>query len=383
MERALRIIHTADVHLGSAAHGTRLGRAAAALRGARAEALGRVVEIAREREADVILVAGDLFDSARPDPRAAAEALRILSGSPAPVAVIPGNHDPLVTGSVWTRAPWDDPPDNVYVFRSPEPVERPWGLDIVLYPCPLQARDGAESPVAWIREAREAREVREGAASYHIGLAHGTLRITPDIGENDFPIEPDEIARLGLDYLALGHWHSGTDAGEAGRNRYAYSGSPEAMSFGDPTGGVLLVELIPGAIEVESLSTGAFLFREEKRYVAEPQDVAALADVLGGIEDPARTFLRVKLEGTAPLAALEEASVLGETLEDKGFAFVEVDASELGAEPQDIELARVPRGPLRRTLEILVETERAADGEDRQIARRSLALAWSLFMENE
>ncbi len=375
-ERTVRILHTADVHLGAAACGARLGSAAAALRRARPRALARVVELARTQKADLILIAGDLFDSARPDAHVAEEAMRLLSSSPVPVALIPGNHDPLTGRSVWTRRPWDDPPDGVKVFRAPEPVERPWGLDLVLYPCPLAAKDGSESPVSWIKDAR--REMND-RASLHVGLAHGTLKTIPDIDENEFPIEPDEIAKLGLDYLAIGHWHSRTDPKEAEANRSAYSGAPEPGKFGDPEGAALLIELDEGSVNISLVPTGTFIFREETRYIAEPQDVSALAGELAGLADAAHMFLRVRLEGTAPLAALEEAGGLCERLEETGFAFVDVDASGLAPEPEDIELARVPRGPLRRALEMLIEKERAASGEENATARRALAFAWELF----
>ena len=61
----------ADVHLGLAPSGARFGEAAGDLRRSRAKALERVVDIAAERKADLILIAGDLFETARlhGDPR--------------------------------------------------------------------------------------------------------------------------------------------------------------------------------------------------------------------------------------------------------------------------------------------------------------------------
>ena len=366
----------ADCHLGLAPSGARYGEAGRALRRARAKALARAVEIAMEREVDLIIIAGDLFDSASPGRAVASAALKTLAAPGIPLAVIPGNHDPLTPRSVWDRAPWDSPPESVKVFRESAPVERPWGLDVVLYPCPLLAKDGSASPVAWIREARAGRE---GAARFHVGLAHGTVMRMPEFADTNFPIQPDEPATLSLDYLALGHYHRGTDPAAAAPEGFAYSGTTEPTGFGEGEGGALVVELGEGPPKVERVSTGTYIFRDESTYVAEAQDVSALSERILRSCDPEHTFLRVRLEGAAPLAAFEEAQGLDTVLADAGFAHVEVDCSRLRAEAQDIEIARLPRGPLRRALEILVEGARDAGEEDRDAAQRAVTLAWEMF----
>ena len=53
----------------------------------------------------------------------------------------------------------------------------------------------------------------------------------------------EEIAATGLDYLALGHWHS-SQQGKAGHVIYAYSGAPEPVAVDqDRAGKVLIVSL--------------------------------------------------------------------------------------------------------------------------------------------
>ena len=56
-------------------------------------------------------------------------------------------------------------------------------------------------------------------------------------------VTKEEIAATGLDYLALGHWHS-VQQGKAGTTTYAYSGAPEPVAVNqDGAGNVLLVTL--------------------------------------------------------------------------------------------------------------------------------------------
>src|SRR6187551_2814107 len=98
----LRIIHTADVHLG--ARHDDLGEQAAAQRERQFAAFKATVDLALTEKADVFLIAGDLFDSnvqpRRSVERVAAE-LRRLVESKIRTVVIPGTHDCYDRASVY------------------------------------------------------------------------------------------------------------------------------------------------------------------------------------------------------------------------------------------------------------------------------------------
>jgi exonuclease SbcD len=85
----MRILHTADWHLGR----TIRGRS----RAAEFEAvLGEIVEIATTERVDVLLVCGDIWDTAAPAPesdRLLFETLRQLIGAGVQVVLLAGNHD--------------------------------------------------------------------------------------------------------------------------------------------------------------------------------------------------------------------------------------------------------------------------------------------------
>ena len=53
--------------------------------------------------------------------------------------------------------------------------------------------------------------------TWHIGLVHGSIAIPGKTDRDEVVITTDEIAASGLDYLALGHWHSAQSA--QGRRR--------------------------------------------------------------------------------------------------------------------------------------------------------------------
>jgi exonuclease SbcD len=85
----MKILHTSDWHVGKVLKGqSRLDEHITVLR--------QVVDIAQAERPDLVLVAGDLFDTAAPTPdatRVVTRALSALRGSGAEVVAIAGNHD--------------------------------------------------------------------------------------------------------------------------------------------------------------------------------------------------------------------------------------------------------------------------------------------------
>src|SRR5215469_7256484 len=85
----MKILHTSDWHVGKVLKGRDRYDEHAAV-------LGNIVRIARAEDVDLVLVAGDLFDSAAPSAKAQGlvmRTLQALSGGGRYVVAIAGNHD--------------------------------------------------------------------------------------------------------------------------------------------------------------------------------------------------------------------------------------------------------------------------------------------------
>ena len=309
----LKIIHGADFHLDSPFAGLSPERAAQR-RGEQRELLDRLAGLAREKQADLVLLAGDLLDSERVF-RETAQALRAaLAAIPCPVFIAPGNHDFYSPRSVWTSLDW---PENVHIFTSDalEAVELPgctlWGRafsDAHQTACPLE---GLAVP---------------GDGRLHIACVHGCVGTGNDYG----PITPGEIAASGLDYLALGHVHQGSGLQREGGTWWAYPGCPEGRGF-DETGekGVLYVEAEPGRV------TAQFVPLAKVRYEIITADITgpdgALFNILEAL--PGKTsdlICRLILtgEGDAPTLAN-----LQQTLAPEFYGLTLIDRTRL---PQDL-----------------------------------------------
>ena len=85
----MRLLHTSDWHVGKVLKGqARLDE--------QIKALGQIVDVAREEKPDLVIVAGDLYDTASPTADATkvvTRALSALKGTGAGVVAIGGNHD--------------------------------------------------------------------------------------------------------------------------------------------------------------------------------------------------------------------------------------------------------------------------------------------------
>ena len=123
-------IHTADWHLGLS---PRFLSEDARPRYAedRRRAVRAIARIAHEEGAQFVVVAGDVFDSNHVDRAEVARAADALSAFDVPLLILPGNHDPLDAGSVYTsRAFVDNTPDNVRVVTDSTPIDVAPGVQV-------------------------------------------------------------------------------------------------------------------------------------------------------------------------------------------------------------------------------------------------------------
>ena len=105
----------------------------------------------------------------------------------------------------------------------------------------------------------------------------------------------------GLDYLALGHWHSlAIFPDSKGVARTAYSGTPEPSSFGErDSGKVLIVEIeSPGAPpRITPVSVGGLTWEVLEFELRQEGDLNRLKEEIESIHHPESTLLALKVSG--------------------------------------------------------------------------------------
>ncbi len=359
----VRFLHSADWQIGmKAAH---VGEAAGRVREERLSAAQRLVEAARRHGAEFIALAGDTFEDNGVDRVLVQKVVDILAGFAGPVYLIPGNHDPFVPGSVWEHPAWRSA-DNVRVLTDEQEVRVAGGA---LLPCPARARHSGKDPSMWIPKSDE--------FGVRVGIAHGTVEgVRQD--EPDYPIPRDAAQRDGLDYMALGHWHSTTlYASPDGAVRMAYSGTHETTRFGErDSGNALLVDIAePGASPaVTPLRTGRLLWAVMEEDLREAGELARLVDRVSRLEDPQSTLLDLHLGGILAAQDSDELIRLREIAASR-FLYARLEEAGLRPSPEDDSwVADLPVGVLRQAGERLRElADPGHQGERPEGARPEVA----------
>lgn len=298
----MRLLHTSDWHLG------RYLRTVSLLEEQRAF-LAWLAELARDRQVDVVLVSGDVYDRAIPNvdavpmlEQALVELVRVC-----PVILTSGNHDsatrlgfggPLLeTAGVHLRASVDD-------IARPVEISGSDGTPVLIYGVPylepevVRAQLGADksheavltAAMDLVRadlEHRTAKGPARAVVLAHAFITGGTSSDSErDVSVGGIADAPSSVFH-GVDYVALGHLHGPqaiTDAVVTVR----YSGSPLPYSFSEEAhtksvaivdidaGGAVTVDLVPTPVprlmrtitgDVEALLSDATLDDAENAWI--------------------------------------------------------------------------------------------------------------------
>lgn len=250
----MRLLHTADWHLGRLLHRVPLLDAQAAV-------IDHLVELAREEQVDAIVLAGDVFDRALPPVEAvqlAGEALRRLA-EVAPVIAISGNHDSaqrlgfaadlIAAGGVHLRTDPARCHEPVLLEDEDGPVAF-YGLpyldpDLSRGPLGVEERSHEavlEAAMARVRADLVGRSDADGRAPRAVVVAHAFVQGgETSESERDISIGGAQTVspRLfdGVAYTALGHLHRPHVVGAGGVAVDAASAEDEAAEAvgTDPT----------------------------------------------------------------------------------------------------------------------------------------------------
>jgi len=284
----LKILHSADWHLDSPFAGfTEAQRIL--LRNEQRKIPGKVADLCRREDCDLMLLAGDIFDG-----EPTRETLRLLKKAltecGVPVLIAPGNHDFCHPDSIWVQERW---PENVFIFTGGLESVTIQGLDCRIYGAAFRSMDCAPVLEGFCAEGKE---------TYKVAVLHG------DPAQSDSPYNPITTAQArasGLQYLALGHIHK-AGAFQAGRTLCAWPGCPMGRGW-DETGekGVCIVTLTD-VVDIQAISLDTLRFRDLSVNIEEgPHAALEAALPAAGSKD----FYRVSLTGSGEvdLAALRQA----------------------------------------------------------------------------
>ena len=199
----LRFLHTADLHLDSPLKGLQRyeGAPVQEIRSATRRAFENIVQLAIQREVQVVVIAGDVFDGDWRDTHSGlffSRQLTRLVGHGIRVAMIRGNHDAANRMTQTLRLP-----EGVKLLGVDVPETIDWGdLGIVIH----------GQSFADVAETRNLAMEYPAAVPgvFNLGLLHTSL--TGSEGHDNYaPCTPDDLRRKEYQYWALGHIHRRDD----------------------------------------------------------------------------------------------------------------------------------------------------------------------------
>ncbi len=321
----IRVIHTGDLHLDEP-----FAYLAAPKRAIKKQAikstLTQIIELTLEKQADVLIVAGDLFNNPNPLPETVAFAIEQFSRvtGQVQVVIVPGNHDIYQPGGIWDQPDW---PENVMLFR-----DNSWAIQ------KLEASGITVAGIACHAAGDEKNVLKDLKVSAEIGVMHGAHKLGFYEGLHSYPFSEADTADLPVQYLALGHYHN---FGRVGQSVAYYCGSPESLCFDEsPRRSVTLIEMGDGPVRVRQLNLGQYGFRRHDidcTIMSNPHEVETAIAALGGPKD----LVKVVLKGTPSLDLNVDIEALIAVLEEKFFYLdirdsLEMPASEIRSEERTI-----------------------------------------------
>jgi len=264
----VKLLHTSDWHVGKVLYGLHRIEEQRVV-------LAEIVEVAKEEQADLVIVAGDLFESYVPSPEAQQlvwETVLDLHSTGAEVVVIAGNHD---NGHLMEALSSLASAAGIHVLGRVKPPDEGGALELgfaderlrlvaapfvsqryVVHAVDLMAQDAAQNVANYADRYRvmmAALCAGFDAKTVNVVVAHGYVRggLTgggerPSQSIEDYWIDPT-VFPPSAQYVALGHLHRTQQL--PGAAPIWYCGSPIQVDFGEEEQdkSVLLAEIKAGA----------------------------------------------------------------------------------------------------------------------------------------
>ena len=262
---SVKFLHCADLHIGASE--SFLGTLSQSRRFEALLTFDKIIDLALENDVDLLLIAGDLFDSNNVE-NVFKE--RVFDGfrriGETKIVFAAGNHDPLCSNSPFLS---DNLPQNLYLLKTDD--------DMICFEDIKTKVYGKSFSQVYMKGSERFSFSAENDGYNHIMCIHGELRY--DLGSDYNSITTKFITESRMDYIALGHIHKRTEIGEMGGVKFAYSGCAEGQGF-DESGekGVYLGSISQTGTDLQFIPVSKRLHIIERVDISECEDSFSVAE---------------------------------------------------------------------------------------------------------
>ena len=357
----LKILHTGDLHLDSPLSSLDFS-VAERIRDEQRHTFEKMMRYAIENNIDMVLIAGDLFDSKYVSANTKELVVSLFDEFKKPIIIAPGNHDPYSLVPLYRSGAL---PQNVFVFSSEEVQRFDFDeLDVSVFGYAFVTPSLEYSPLANYTFAVMGNSIR-------LLCAHAD---TTSPVSKYAPVSVSDIERFDFDYAALGHVHNPPQI-DSQRTSINYCGFLFGRSFDElGDGGAYVVSIDGEKASSERVNFSEHCFLREELDVS---GVSSTEEISNKISEyiiskgyGKNVSLRLTLIGSVPFEiiinekALEVSSKEVFELQIRNNTFPTHDSDYLMRDPS-------LRGELYRTLLPKLSSN---DSEERQCATKALRL---------
>jgi len=325
----INFIHTSDLHLGAVFSQFKDKEKR---NKEHINTFNKIISKAIEKDVDLFLLSGDLFNSISPSEKfleIARTGIKKLLSKGIKVFIITGNHDYYIPGGIWDRE-FKLNSENLYIFKEPEfkMVDLP-GCYVRIIGCGYSK---AKKNIRMINPDN----IPDTNANKII-IFHGSYD-NPDFKEfSDFPFSLQELKSINFNYLALGHYHRHSVILDEPNKKAVYPGIPETVKFNVKESGKRCIiygeigELGNVKIEPIEIQTATVEFKEID--ITPYEEIKDIEKEIRKLNDK-KTYLNLKLTGTPALVVYRNLKNLEERFSEN-FASLKIDIGEVGI-PQEL-----------------------------------------------
>ena len=365
---SVKILHCADLHIGAAE--SFLGSRAKSRQAETLITFEKIINLARENYVDILLIAGDLFNSNNIDKAFTDRVFECFEHIPqTKIVFAAGNHDPLNADSPFKKY---DLPENLYVLDTKDCFVEFSDLNTRVY--------GRSFKEVYVK-GEPHFTLTPDSGFINIMCIHGELR--QDLGANYNPITTGFIESSDMDYIALGHVHKRTDILKAGNTYFAYCGCAEGQGF-DELGekGVYLGEVSKGVCNLQFVPTAKRMHLYETADITDSANSNEIAEKIIEFlkqkysENYTENLYKIIITGSIDVEAIISIPEITSRL-NESFYFAKVkDKTDIKADFESLAAEHTLKGIFVKNM--LSKIESAADDEKEKL-RAALNIGLKAF----
>lgn len=277
----IKVLHTGDFHVGTNFSSFGDKEKANQLL---FKAIENMINYAKNNAVDIILIAGDTFDSHEVEFTVRKRLIDILKNFEKKILICCGNHDYSYHAGIWENI---ELPSNIGLFGTNEFASFNYKSDVKIF--------GASFTNAYDKIALPFLDDQ----NINVGVVHSDI-----LGKSHYNSYTKEaIKESGFTYLAVGHNHTHTGILKSGNTYYSACGSISAISI-DQLGekGFVVAKLDHDVAEFEFVKSNGLEVHEYNFNISQSQSEY---EVFSKIKDLSNqnVFAKIKLTGVNSIEA--------------------------------------------------------------------------------